>query len=130
MTDPRFLRARSHRHDELQDEIDQFLREQADLVENARSAIHLSHRFVAWHRATANRAPLPSLCALRRRFARSLAQQRTPDAVKHVRSRFAETSHTPPVRLPIEDPAQSFRRPHARPVLYVDPHTGAIISLP
>jgi len=128
MTDPRYVRAPCHRHDGLQDEIDQFLREEAGLVENARAVIHLSHRFVACHRVTGNRGPLPSLPTLRRRFARSLARQRTPKAVNRVRSRFAVTSRASAVRLPVEGPAKSFPRPHARPVLYVDPYSEAIIS--
>ncbi|ROR36639.1 hypothetical protein EDF63_0769 [Curtobacterium sp. JUb34] len=128
MTDLRYMTAPRERHDELHDEIDQFLSKEADFVGKARPVIHLISRFLAHHHANGNRASLPSVSTLHRRLARSLAQQQIPNVMNRLHARFAATPKPSAVRLLVEDPAKRIRRPHARPTLYVDPYTGAIIS--
>lgn len=134
MTDPRYMKAPRQRHDELQDEIDKFLHENPDLVVRARYVSTLVQWFSYYHHyKSGNPEPLPSVLTFRRRLTRALAGRCATglDAAAIRMARFrARAFARPPrsaVRIPVDDPARSFRRPHARPVLYMDLYTGAII---
>jgi len=137
MTDPRYMKAPRQRHDELQDEIDKYLHENPDLVARARYVSTLLPWFRDHHHyKSGNPEPLPSVLTLRRRLTRVRAGRCATGldtaAIRMARLRACAVARPPrsTVRLPGDDPARGFRRPHARPVLCVDLYTGAIISAP